>query len=370
MWLRWLEVRDLRCYHRLRFDPDPETNILVGENGSGKTSLLEAVAYLGLLRSFRGTPDDSIIREGAAAAVIRGEFEGRSGQVRVEVELPASGRRRVLRNGKRPARNRDLLTEVPVVAFQPDDLDLVKRGPSLRRAYLDDLAAQLWPQAVADQAEFDRALRQRNSLLRREGPGTDPITLDVWDERLATSGARVMWHRSRVMHELDGPLAEAYRLVGAEGYVTWRYLTNWDGADRPGPDEMEGALRSALSDGRRKDLERRVTSVGPHRDDPVLMIDGRPARTQASQGEQRTAALALRIAAYRVLRERRDMTPILLLDDVFSELDHSRARGVLELLPGGQVFVTTARDDEPGLTGRPAGALGGRSWRVAKGSIT
>lgn len=360
----------MRCYGTLRFEPDPETNVLVGENGAGKTSLLEAVAYLGLLRSFRGTPDDAIIREGAVAAVIRGEFDGASGSVRVEVELPAAGRRRILLNGKRPARNRDVLAEVPVVAFQPDDLDLVKRGPSLRRGYLDDLAAQLWPQAVADQTEFDRALRQRNSLLRHEGPRADPITLDAWDERLAASGAKLMWHRMRVLRELDGPLAEAYRLVGAEGSVTWRYVTNWGGAELEDPERMEEALRSALGGSRERDLDRRVTSVGPHRDDPVLLIDGRPARTQASQGEQRTAALALRIAAYRVLTQHLGTRPILLLDDVFSELDPARARGVLELLPGGQVFVTTARDDEPRLTGRTAGGLAGRNWLVVEGSIT
>jgi DNA replication and repair protein RecF len=152
--------------------------------------------------------------------------------------------------------------------------------------------------------------------------------------------------------------------------VTWQYVTNWGGADLDEAAAMEVALLSALAGGRRKDLERRVTSVGPHRDDPVLIIGGRPARTQASQGEQRTAALALRIAAYRVLREHHGTTPILLLDDVFSELDPGRARGVLELLPGGQVFVTTARDDEPQLTGRPPGGLAGRNWLVAEGSIT
>lgn len=352
----------MRCYDRLRFEPDSATNVLVGENGAGKTSLLEAVGYLGLLRSFRGTPDEAIVREGSTAAVIRGEFEGVSGSVRVEVELPKTGRRRVLLNGKRPGRNRDVLLEVPVVAFQPDDLDLVKRGPALRREYLDDLAAQLWPQAVADQGEFERSLRQRNSLLRREGPAADPMTLDVWDARLSASGSRVFWHRTRAIELLDAPLAEAYRLVGAEGNLTWSYATNWGSEQALSSDAAEVVLERALAASRGRDVERRVTGVGPHRDDPGLRVDGRPSRTQASQGEQRTVALALRVAAYRVLTGHRGTMPILLLDDVFSELDPARSRGVLELLPGGQVFVTTARDDDIPITGR--------RWDVAEGVIT
>jgi len=351
----------VRCYDRLRFEPDPATNVLVGANGAGKTSLLEAVGYLGLLRSFRRTPDEAIVREGSPSAVIRGEFDGVSGSARVEVELPKSGRRRVLLNGKRPGRNRDVLLEVPVVAFQPDDLDLVKRGPALRREYLDDLAAQLWPQAVADQGEFERSLRQRNSLLRREGPAADPMTLDVWDARLSASGARVFWHRAKAIGILDGHLAEAYRLVGAEGNLTWSYTMNWGSEDGGSIEDAEEALGGALTANRGRDVERRVTTVGPHRDDPGLMVDGRPSRTQASQGEQRTVALALRVGAYRVLTSHRDTTPILLLDDVFSELDPARSRGVLELLPGGQVFVTTARDDDIPVTGR--------RWEVAEGVI-
>jgi DNA replication and repair protein RecF len=360
--LRWLDVRDVRCYRTLRFDPDPGLNVLVGPNGAGKTSLLEAVGYLGILKSFRGTPDESVVREGADAAVVRGEFEGNDRTVRVEAEVPASGRRRILLNGKRPKRNRDVLAEVPIVTFQPDDLDLVKRGPSLRRGYLDDLAAQLWPQAVADQQEFDRTLRQRNMLLRREGRRADVMTLDVWDLRLSETGARILWHRKRVMGELDAHLAEAYRLVGAEGALTWRYTTNWDGSEAGDVAEMQAALEAALAARRDRDLEQRVTSAGPHRDDPLLFIDGRLARNRASQGEQRTAALALRIAAYRVLTQHHGTVPILLLDDVFSELDPSRSRGVLDLLAGGQVLVTTAREDEVPVEGR--------RWVVAEGSIT
>jgi DNA replication and repair protein RecF len=350
MHLSWLELTDTRCYETVRFEPDEGINALVGSNGAGKTSILEAVAYLGLLRSFRGTPDEALIGTGAENAVIRGEFAIPSGTVRVEVEIPRFGRRRVLVNGKRPHRNSDVMAQVPIVAFQPDDLDLVKRGPGLRRGYLDDLAAQLWPKAGADQQDYDRAVRQRNTLLKQEGRRADPFSLDVWDERVATAGDAVFRHRLGVLEALDAAIGEAYRLVGERGSLTWRYATNWGGTveGRGGID----LLREALLERRTRDMEQRVTSAGPHRDDPSLVVDGRPARTMASQGEQRTVALAMRVAAYRVLSTQGGTRPVLLLDDVFSELDPGHARGVLSLLDGGQVFVTSAREDEVPAVGR------------------
>ena len=350
MYLSWLELTDTRCYETLRFEPAEGVNILVGNNGAGKTSVLEAAAYLGLLKSFRGTPDDAIIRNGAEQAVIRGEFAAPSGTTRVEVVIPRFGRRRILVNGKRPHRNRDVLAQIPVVAFQPDDLDLVKRGPGLRRAYLDDLAAQLWPQAGAEQQDYERAVRQRNSLLKQEGRRADPITLDVWDDRVAVAGAAVFDQRRRVLETLDASLGEAYRLVGERGGLTWAYAANW-GATLDGGGGAE-QLREVLFGRRQRDQDQRTTSAGPHRDDPALVIDGRPARTMASQGEQRTVALALRVAAYRVLSRHRPSMPLLLLDDVFSELDPAHAGGVMTLLDAGQVLVTSAREDEVPATGR------------------
>jgi DNA replication and repair protein RecF len=350
MHLSWLELTNTRCYETLRFEPGEGVNVLIGSNGAGKTSILEAAAYLGLLKSFRGTPDDAIVRNGAAQAVIRGEFAVESGTTRVEVELPRPGRRRVLVNGKRPQRNRDVLAQIPIVAFQPDDLDLVKRGPALRRAYLDDLAAQLWPQAGADQQDYERAVRQRNSLLKQEGRRADPGTLDVWDERVAVAGSAVFDHRLRVLETLDAALGEAYRLVGESGALTWAYVANW-GASIDGGGGVD-RLRDVLLERRPRDMDQRSTSAGPHRDDPALIVDGRSARTMASQGEQRTVALALRVAAYRVLSVHRPTRPILLLDDVFSEFDPAHARGVMTLLDTGQVFVTSAREDEIRTAGR------------------
>ncbi len=362
MFLSWLDLRDFRSYGSLRFEPAPGVNVLVGDNGAGKTSILEAIGYLGSMTSFRSVPDAALVREGSDAAVIRGGFGGGATEQTVEVELPAEGRRRVRVNGKRPKRIRDVLLSIPVVAFLPDDLDVVKRGPAMRRDYLDDLASRLWPQAAADLSDYERALRQRNTLIKQGGRDTDRVTLDVWDDRLADAGARVFLHRRDVMGELHHELVDAYHVVGGSGELRWSYGSAWatDGdADLP---ELVDALRGRLLDRRVRDLEIKRTTVGPHRDEPELLLDGRSTRTRASQGEQRTVALALRVGAFRLIERIRDRTPILLLDDVFSELDVDRAGRVLSLLPEGQVFVTTAREDEV--------PIGGRRWSVRDGKVT
>ncbi len=361
MLLTWLELRDFRCYETLSFSPDPGVNVLIGDNGAGKTSVLEGIGYLGLLRSLRGTPDEALVREGAETAIARGGFRKATGETTVEVEIPLTGRRRILLNTKRPQRNRDILTAVQVIGFEPDDLDLVKRGPALRRNYLDDLAAQLRPQAAADQAEFSKSLRQRNALLRQEGRNADALTLDAWDQRLAAAGARVVLTRHRVMDALDPFLGETYRLVGGEGNLVWVYGSRWTTDASADEVTLIDALTRKLSDRRFRDQEQRTTTAGPHRDDPGLILDGRDARTRASQGEQRTVALALRMGAHRLVTQQTDSTPVLLLDDVFSELDAGRVRGVLDLLDGGQVLVTSAREDEVPVPGM--------QWRVTSGEL-
>lgn len=361
MFLSWLDLADVRCYDQLAFRPDPGVNVLVGDNGVGKTSVLEAIGYVGMMKSFRGVADDALVRDGADRAVVRAGIGGGATETTVEIEIPADGRRVVLVNAKRPARMRDVLLQIPIVAFMPDDLDVIKRGPAIRRDYLDDLASQLWPQAGADLSEYDRALRQRNTLLRQDGRSTDPISLEVWDERLAAAGAGVLMHRRQVASELQPHLLDAYDVVGGSGDLRWSYTSTWGSEAAFTHGDLIESLRSALGQRRAKDMELRTTTVGPHRDEPGLVLDGRSTRNRASQGEQRTVALALRIGAHRLIEEVRDTTPILLLDDVFSELDHDRASRVLSLIPHGQVFVTTARDDEVPITGR--------RWSVVEGTV-
>jgi DNA replication and repair protein RecF len=361
MHLTWLELSDFRTYGTLRFEPEPGMNVLVGANAAGKTSILEAIGYLGMMKSFRTVPDSALVRDGTDAAVIRGGIAGGATELIVEVELPQTGRRTVLANTKRPKRLRDMLLAVPIVAFLPDDLDVIKRSPARRREYLDDLASRLWPQAGADLSDYDKTLRQRNALLKQSGRAADMYTLDALDARLADAGARVLNHRRVVATDLQEGLMHAYQVVGGSGSLRWAYRSTWGSESASGVAELSGALRTALEERRPKDLDIRTTTVGPHRDEPELLLDGRSTRVRASQGEQRTVALALRVGAYRLIEEVRDQTPILLLDDVFSELDVDRADRVLSLMPDGQVFVTTAREDEV-----PAR---GRRWSVRDGKI-
>ena len=369
MHLEWLELGDFRSYESLRFEPESGINVLIGQNGAGKTNVLEAIGYLSQLKSFRRTPDAALVRAGAERAIARGGFRNGGSTVDIAVEIPTSGRRQVLVNGKRPTRLSDVATTAPVVAFLPDDLDVVKRGPVLRREYLDDLGAQVVPTVGADQREFEKALRQRNTLLKQEGRNADAMTLDVWDARLAESGGRVLANRLRLLGRLCERLSQAYRTVGGdeEELLLPTYRSSWidvgeiaPAMDRD-PEELASQLLVALEQRRSRDVEVRSTSAGPHRDDPGFVLDGRDVRVQASQGEQRSVALSLRIGAYQLLDERHGRPPTLLLDDVFSELDPSRADGVTALLPHGQVFVTSARDDEvPDM---------GRRWRVVGGEI-
>lgn len=370
MHLAWLELSQFRSYEKLRFEPDAGINVLIGSNGAGKTNILEAIGYLSLQKSFRRTPDTALVKVDADRAITRGGFEDSGSTVDIAVEIPLQGRRQVLVNGKRPGRLSDVAMTAPIVAFLPDDLDLVKRGPALRREFLDDLGSQLMPTVGADQREYEKSLRQRNALLRQEGRNADPMTLDVWDVRVAEAGGRVLANRMRLLGRMSDPLTEAYRTVGGQKDETLRptYSSSWAETGEivtgmePDHEVFASALLRALEERRPRDLEMRSTSAGPHRDDPGYRLDRRDVRVQASQGEQRSVALSLRISAYQLLDDRHGRPPILLLDDVFSELDPGRAEGVTALLPHGQVFVTSARDDEVPVMGR--------RWRVAEGVLS
>ena len=364
MRLGWLELTDFRSYHHLRLEPDPSMNIFVGSNGAGKSNLLEAVSYLARLRSFRKAPDTALIAVEADSAVVRGEFKTDATSALVEVELPRVGRRRVQLNGKRPKRNADLLIQVRMVVFLPDDLNLVKGPPSGRRDYLDDLAAQLWPIAAGEQADYDKALKQRNALLRNEGHAADAAALDVWDEQIATVGAAIIARRVGLVESLSPMLKASYAEISAgPAEVAWSYEAKVLGPITAGhmPHDAAERLLEGLAQRRRLDMDRKVTTVGPHRDEPSLTLGVGDSRTLASQGEQRSLALALRLSAFDLITDQTGEVPLLLLDDVFSELDHGRTAGVVARLPNAQVFITTARPEDVPVKGH--------HWSVSEGAI-
>lgn len=357
----WVELTDYRSYQSLEWRPDPEVNLLLGPNGAGKTNLLEAIAYLSSLRSFRSVPDSALIADDAETSIVRAGVSSVDRDRLIEIEIPRSGPRRTQVDKSRLQRTADLLGVLRVIAFLPEDLDLVKRGPALRRDLLDAVAVQLWPAAHLDQSEFDRALRQRNAFLKT-GDRDNP-TLSVWDARLAQSGGRVMARRVRVMKSLSPLLEESYaEIARSEERVSIDYLASWGSGpmtEQSAP-ELTAALLEALERSRPADYERRLTSVGPHRDEPVFRIDESDARSHGSQGEQRTMALAVKLAAHRAVTDMAGETPVLLLDDVFSELDPDRAGALAKALPPGtQTLITSARPEDVPVEGSV--------WRVGDG---
>ena len=357
----WLVLSHYRSYPNLEWEPEPFVNILVGPNGAGKTNLLEAVSYLGSLRSFRRAPDSALIADEEDAAIIRAAVSTQERDRLIEIEIPRSGSRRTQVDKQRLRRTADLLGVIRTVAFLPEDLDLIKRGPAYRRDLLDEIAVQLWPAAYQDQADFDRALRQRNAFLK--SGQRDEATLDVWDARVAQTGSKVAMRRARLIESI-GPLLEgAYRDISqSESSATVQYAPSWPIGEfsAAAAATFADALAQGLREARRGDYERRVTTVGPHRDEPVLVLDGHDSRVHGSQGEQRTMALAIKLAAHRLIAEATASAPLLLLDDVFSELDPNRAAALAKSLPGDtQTLVTSARPDEL--------PVGGVVWRVDGG---
>jgi len=359
MKLDWIELTDFRSYEKVRFVPAEDINVFVGPNGSGKTNLLEAVGYLAWLQSVRGVPDDVLVRRGADEAILRGEVTRANGGSRIEVAI--GRRRRVLVNGRRPARNAELLEHLRVATFLPDDLDIIKRGPAYRREFLDSTAVQLWPGTYGDRRDFEQALRQRNALLK--AGHVDRFTLAVWDERLSEAGARVMARRAGAARLLLQRVEDIYhRLSGAKQNVELEYVSAWGATIDDVPIErLRDRLRETLEARRGVDIERRQTSVGPHRDEPLFLLDGLSARTAASQGEQRTLVLGLRLASHAAVADIVGEMPVLLLDDVFSELDRRRTVALADALPAAQTFITTARSEDV--------PVAGRRWDVSPGRV-
>jgi len=340
----WLD--DFRCLRGIDLELDPGLTVIHGANGQGKTSLLEAIAWIASSHSFRGVTDAPLVRNGSDYAIVRAEIMDDDRVQLFEAELRASGRNRIQCNKRTVTRSRDLHGLLRVAVFAPDDLELVKGGPSARRLYLDELLGMLAVRYDAARVDLERVLRQRNALLRSgmrdESAST---TLDVLDEQLVRAAAELVRGRLQLVDRLGPAANAAYAGLAGDGrIVAETYEAEW----APGPlgggdtDAVEGFLRDAVAARRRAEIDRGMTLVGPHRDDWKLTIDGLDARTQASQGEQRCLALALRLAGRGVVHELTGTPPVLLLDDVFSELDARRSSALVRNLPSGQTLLTTA----------------------------
>ncbi|MEU2788639.1 DNA replication/repair protein RecF [Streptomyces sp. NPDC007100] len=366
-----LSLADFRSYARVEVPLDPGVTAFVGPNGQGKTNLVEAVGYLATLGSHRVSSDAPLVRMGAERAIVRASVVQGERQQLVELELNPGKANRARINRSSQVRPRDVLGIVRTVLFAPEDLALVKGDPGERRRFLDELITARAPRMAGVRSDYDRVLKQRNTLLktaalarRHGGRQMDLSTLDVWDQHLARAGAELLAQRLDLIAALQ-PLADkAYeQLAPGGGPLALEYRGSaGDGMDGATTrEELYGLLTEALGAARKNEIERGVTLVGPHRDDLQLKLGQLPAKGYASHGESWSYALALRLASYDLLRSEGN-EPVLVLDDVFAELDARRRERLAELMaPGEQVLVTAAvEDDVPGL-------LSGARFAVAEG---
>jgi DNA replication and repair protein RecF len=339
-----LWLTDFRCYHEAELTFSPGVTVISGANAQGKTTLLEAIGWASRGRSFRGVPDTALVRNGADRAIIRAEVVEGSRRQLLEAEVRVHGRNRIQLNRQHLTRARDLAGLLQVSVFSPDDLELVKGPPAVRRDYLDELLVMAAPRYEATQADYERVLRQRNALLRGGLRGEDALTtLAVFDTQLVRAGSELLRGRLRLLERLTPIVGHAYHeLAGIAVNVEASYECPW--AEEGLAAEGDGAsiLAAALESRRRAEMERGTTLAGPHRDEWRLRLDALDSRTHASQGDQRTLALALRLAGHRLCTQLSGSAPVLLLDDVFSELDARRASALTAHLTAGQTLVTTA----------------------------
>jgi len=355
-----LGLKDFRNYAEVDVSLSSGANVFVGRNGQGKTNLVEAVAYLATLGSHRVSSDAPLVRDGADAAIVRARLGHGERGVLLELQVNRQGSNRARVNGVN-VRTAELPRYAQVVLFAPEDLQIVRGDPSARRRFADQLIVQRTPRMAGVVADYDRVLRQRTALLksaRARGVRGDALgTLDVWDDKLVTLGTELIEARSALASDLSEPVARAYAAIAGadhEPRLEWALSVGGgdpeegdaDSATSTGP--LAEQFRAALAARRAAELERGLTLVGPHRDDLVLRVRGLPVKGYASHGESWSVALALRLAAAEVLRAESQLgDPVLILDDVFAELDAGRRARLAELVGGyEQVIVTSAVEED------------------------
>jgi DNA replication and repair protein RecF len=385
LYVAHLSLHDFRSYPALEVDLEPGVTSFVGRNGQGKTNIVEAIDYLSRLSSHRVAADLPLVRRGADQAVVRAAVVRNERRAVLEIEInPGRSNRARVNRGQLP-RARELLGLVRTVVFAPDDLALVKGDPTERRRFADDLLVlHQGARYAGTRSDYDRVLKQRNTLLktarvRGSAAETALSTLEVWDARLAGLGAEIMASRARLVEDLNPLLGKAYEAVArgaTRDDATLSYRPSFDpaGALETGPDgsppppasipDLEQAMLAEIARRRPDELDRGVSLVGPHRDDLLCSLGEFPVKGYASHGESWSFALAMRLASYELLRSTGD-DPVLILDDVFAELDTGRRAQLAELVSDAeQVLVTAAVPDDI-----PEG-LRGRRFDVADGEVT
>ncbi len=371
-----LHLTDFRSYAEQEIEFGPRVTTLVGRNGQGKTNVVEAVRYLSNLSSHRVAADAPLVRQGADRAVIRARVEKSGRSLALEVTLNL-GRANSARLGRANAKPRDLLGALRTVVFAPEDLALIKGDPSGRRVFMDELCVALQPAIAGDHADYDRVLRQRSSMLKTAKNARGDLTmLDIWDEKLAGLGGRIMAARLRAIGLLAPHVTAAYESVApGDGDCRISYATALAEAEGYVADataaDLGAVLLERLQEVRPKEIERGVTLAGPHRDDLDIALGDLPAKGYASHGESWSCALGLRLGSYELLTRddgpdaAEDGEPVLILDDVFAELDTGRREALADRLSqASQVLITAAVPEDVPT------ALRGEVLYVTDGTVT
>lgn len=348
-----LNITDFRSYHQWENEPDPSLTVFVGPNAIGKTNIIEAIQLIATGTSFRRPRWSDLVRWGAERATLAMVAEGEGSHAEVKLTISGDGSRTWTVGGGTKTRASDAARFVPVVAFTPDDLLLVKGPAEQRRWAIDSLGEQLSATYGALRRDYMRVVRQRNALLRDGGSDGD---LKPWDQQLTKLGSRLHTHRSRLARRVAEAASPVYSHLAPGEQLELKVSAKCGllevGAAGPSLEAAEEALAEEIERRRADERSRKISLVGPHRDDIIFNISGRDARAYASQGQQRTIALAWKWAEVAIVTEVLKRAPVLLLDDVMSELDESRRRALTDLMQRDtQTFITTTTTDyfEPGL---------------------
>jgi DNA replication and repair protein RecF len=341
VFLKNLKLINFRNYHQLDLNFHPKVNVLVGDNAQGKTNVLEAIYMTGTGKSFRTNKERELIKFGKDKAYIKVEGEKRYTDISVALKLEENKKKQIKVNGITLTKNSDILNNIYIVIFSPEDLKLVKEGPSERRKFIDNEIAQIKPGYYYHLNQYHKVLMQRNSLLKKIHYDKKYMaTLDIWNEKLIDLGMKLMQERAKFIHRMN-PLSRLIhrKITNNKENLEVKYMSNIPVHNNQ--EETSHIFYTKLREALEKDLDRGITTVGPHRDDVGIFIEGVDIRSFGSQGQQRTSALSLKLAEIELVKAETAEYPILLLDDVMSELDISRQKFLIKSLRDVQIFITT-----------------------------
>jgi DNA replication and repair protein RecF len=359
LWISALQLNSFRNYDQLSVSLKPGINLFIGENGAGKTNLVEACVFLSDLQSHRANSYLPLIAQGRDSAQLSLTVTAGTREIQVATELNRSKPNRYSLNGNLKRRSSDLVGAVQVVVFSPEDLDLVRRDPADRRGFLDTAVIQLKPRMAGVKSDYERVLKQKNALLKsaRSTSTPDLTTLDIWDDQLVAFGSELIEARLELISLLEPLIQDFYqKLAGSKDLIGLGLAASIENPEEDGTETLQSLTRSEISERfhsriseqRSKELERGISLVGPHRDELLITKSGLPARSHSSQGEAWSIALGLKLALAHLIRERSQQgDPVLVLDDVFAVLDSGRRNRLVEYVSANeQVLITSADPDQ------------------------